>query len=101
MQAMRGAVYGAALQSVLDTIEQLDLQLVQVADPNQVGSFVCPTLRHITSRHIHTHRAVRQSRSGYQLCTARPSPAAAPLVFPGTYLEASCGNSPAAVWCRY
>ena len=46
MQALQGAVYGSILQSVLDTIEQLDLQLVQVADPNQVSSAACPTMRH-------------------------------------------------------
>ena len=55
MQALQGAVYGVALQSVLDTVEQLDLQLVQVADPNQVSSVPCPISRHIMSRHTHTH----------------------------------------------
>ena len=47
MQALQGAVYGATLQSVLDTIEQLDLQLVQVADPQQVNTSHRGTCTHI------------------------------------------------------
>ena len=50
MQALQGVVYGAVLQSVLDTIEQLDLQLVQVAEPSQVTSAACPALRHTSHR---------------------------------------------------